>query len=94
MKFDFDARTFPYANIGQMRHVGIETEVGAIKWKRVRPSVSYVLAHVRSAQDPASPRQIKNVPNASRYCQPVDGPAAEGRDARELRPFLARIHRR
>ena len=61
-EIDFDARTFSYANIGESRHTGAELELGGRVWKRLQPSLSYMLTRV-TGDDPD--RQLKNVPRHS-----------------------------
>jgi outer membrane receptor protein involved in Fe transport len=58
-EIDFDIRTFSYGNIGRSRHVGTELEAEGRWWKRVRPSVTYMLSRVG---DVGSDQQLKNVP--------------------------------
>ena len=58
-EIDFDVRTFSYANIGESQHTGLELEAEGRWWTRVRPSVTYALAHVTDLE---SDTQLKNVP--------------------------------
>ena len=58
-EIDFDVRRFSYANIGRSRHAGLEVEAEGRWWRRVQPSISYVLSRVVTSGDD---RQLKNVP--------------------------------
>jgi outer membrane receptor protein involved in Fe transport len=58
-EIDFDARTFSYGNIGNSRHSGAELELSGRLWRRVQPSMRYVLTRV-SAE--GAEQQLKNVP--------------------------------
>jgi outer membrane receptor protein involved in Fe transport len=60
-EIDFDARTFSYGNIGQSQHVGLEVDVQGASSARVRPTASYRLARVTTADEGAA-TQLKNVP--------------------------------